>query len=296
MGKGLAYRFRQHYPLNFEHYALACQRGQVHIGHILFFSEEGKTIANFPTKDRWREDSRYEYIEAGLVDLKSQLISRTIASVALPPLGCGNGALEWCRVKPIIERHMADLDAHVYLHTPLNELPSAQAAGKLGAAHLVLMRLKGELAPFTHVRLHAAAALVDALCGKKLFDLEGQLDTLCWQIRVFQQTSGVSTARAQTLLHGRLTSAALEASLSKSDRAVTVASALVNSLHTDHEIELASAVVRAHKQMTDATADQVAASLWHPFAADEVRTMISRLQEAGVLERTLLGFRVKDLA
>ena len=293
MGKGLAYRFKQRYPLNNEYYTAACQRGQVRIGHILFFDEVDKTIANFPTKDKWREGSRYEYIEAGLEDLKAQLTSRAIASVAIPPLGCGNGGLEWHRVKSLIEKYLASLDAHVYLHTPLND-SSTGADYKLGVSHLVLMRLKCELEPFSASRLEAAATLVDTFCGEKLFCLVRQLDALCQQIRAFQQANDVSTDEAQNILCGNLTSASLEGVLSKSASAITTAVNIVNLLHTDHELELVVAVVCALKERADSTADEIAAVLWDRFINEEIRTMISWLEGVGIFERTLLGLRVKD--
>ena len=62
-----------------------------------------KYIINFPTKAHWRFPSRISWIEAGLEDMKRQLLAYDIKSVALPPLGCGNGGLDWNEVKPIIE-------------------------------------------------------------------------------------------------------------------------------------------------------------------------------------------------
>ena len=302
MGKGLAYRFRQHYPLNYEHYVAACQTGQVRIGHILFFDEAAKTIANFPTKDKWRDGSRYEYIEAGLVDLKIQLTSRAIASIAIPPLGCGNGGLEWHRVRPLIEKHLATLDAHVYLHTPLKDTPRAKANPRydLGLPHLVLLILKDKLCPFSTARLKSAALLSHLICARRLFDFEAtstqefvrQIDTLCGQIKAFKRGFGVDSLQAKEILHGRLTSSSIEAALSKTNDAIEKAAHLVNSLASEHDLDVAAAVLCALKGRADSSADEIARLICPRFAQDEVCAMIGCLEGAGILERTLLGFRV----
>lgn len=93
MGKGIAYQFKERFPQNNKNYVLACKSGKFSVGHVLFFNECGKTIANFPTKDKWREKSQYSYIETGLASLKQGVIEKHIASIAIPPLGCGSGGL-----------------------------------------------------------------------------------------------------------------------------------------------------------------------------------------------------------
>jgi hypothetical protein len=60
-----------------------------------------------------------EDIKAGLAALKDELEHRGIRSVAVPPLGCGNGGLDWRNVRPTIERGLKGLrDVHVILFTP----------------------------------------------------------------------------------------------------------------------------------------------------------------------------------
>jgi len=107
MGKGVALQFKLAFPENYEFYKKACRNGEVNPGKMLVFKTRGlenpKYIINFPTKVKWRENSRYEYIEDGLVDLISIIESNSIRSIALPPLGCGLGGLDWNKVRPIIE-------------------------------------------------------------------------------------------------------------------------------------------------------------------------------------------------
>jgi O-acetyl-ADP-ribose deacetylase (regulator of RNase III) len=113
MGKGLALQFKRRFPSNFEVYAAACGRGEVQVGRMLVVKIEGladpRFIINFPTKKHWRDPSRLEYVRAGLVALISEVKARNIRSIAIPPLGCGNGGLAWSEVRPLIEGALIEL-------------------------------------------------------------------------------------------------------------------------------------------------------------------------------------------
>ena len=113
MGKGIALQFRERFPQNYLAYKKACEMEQVQTGKMFVFKEQTmqgeKVIINFPTKKHWRHKSQYSYIEAGLQDLVKVLLQEQIGSVALPPLGCGNGGLEWPKVKQMIEKHLSPL-------------------------------------------------------------------------------------------------------------------------------------------------------------------------------------------
>jgi O-acetyl-ADP-ribose deacetylase (regulator of RNase III) len=128
MGKGIALQFKQAFPANFEDYAKACRSKTVQTGKIHIFATGNmvnpRFIINFPTKKHWREASRIEYIEQGLLDLKQVIAANGIRSIAVPPLGCGNGGLEWQVVKAKIEQALGDMagvDVWVY---PPNEAPA----------------------------------------------------------------------------------------------------------------------------------------------------------------------------
>jgi hypothetical protein len=77
-----------------------------------------KLIINFPTKVHWRSPSRYEYIEKGLDALKDLLSEKKVESIAIPPLGCGNGGLDWAKVRPIIENKLKGLDMEILVYEP----------------------------------------------------------------------------------------------------------------------------------------------------------------------------------
>ncbi|PXX61548.1 O-acetyl-ADP-ribose deacetylase (regulator of RNase III) [Nocardia tenerifensis] len=124
MGKGLALQFRRAYPEMFGAYRKACHRGEVQVGKMHIWETElaegPRYIINFPTKTQWRARSRLEDIESGLTDLVAVIGALDITSIAVPPLGCGYGGLEWSEVQPLIDsalRPVADLDVRVYSPT-----------------------------------------------------------------------------------------------------------------------------------------------------------------------------------
>lgn len=105
MGKGIALQFKQAFPENYKAYRAACDRDEVRMGEMFVFRTGRFTprwIVNFPTKKHWRSRSRLGDIEAGLADLRRTLEELDATSVAVPPLGCGNGGLDWDEVRPLI--------------------------------------------------------------------------------------------------------------------------------------------------------------------------------------------------
>lgn len=122
MGKGIALQFKQAYPESFKAYRVACRRGDVQLGEMFVFHTgrfSPRWIVNFPTKQHWRSRSRLRDIERGLVDLRRVLIELEAKSVAVPPLGCGNGGLDWDDVRPLIVSTLGDLESvDVLLYAP----------------------------------------------------------------------------------------------------------------------------------------------------------------------------------
>lgn len=123
MGKGIALQFKNAYPRNFKDYAAACKRGEVMTGRMFVHATQLLTtprfIVNFPTKRHWKERSRLEYVQFGLVDLVRIVGELGIESIAVPPLGCGNGGLGWADVEPLIREAFEALPSvRVLLYPP----------------------------------------------------------------------------------------------------------------------------------------------------------------------------------
>lgn len=104
MGKGLALQFKKAFPENFAAYERASKAGEVQIGkmHVVERLASPRFIINFPTKKHWRQPSKLEYVRDGLRDLVVEVRRLQIGAIAIPPLGCGNGGLDWARVRPLI--------------------------------------------------------------------------------------------------------------------------------------------------------------------------------------------------
>lgn len=113
MGKGIALQFKEAFPNNFKRYVELCKSKELQPGKLLVVKEqtlEGeKIIVNFPTKTEWRLKSKYEYIEEGLKALLVVIKVHQIKSIAIPPLGCGNGGLKWEKVKMLITQYLSEL-------------------------------------------------------------------------------------------------------------------------------------------------------------------------------------------
>lgn len=117
MGRGIALQFKNTFPANFKAYVAACKLGEVQPGRMFVFDTGKLTsprfIINFPTKRHWRDKSRIEDIRSGLNALVEEVRSRGIRSIAIPPLGCGLGGLDWPQVRSLIERAMMGLEVEV---------------------------------------------------------------------------------------------------------------------------------------------------------------------------------------
>jgi O-acetyl-ADP-ribose deacetylase (regulator of RNase III) len=163
MGRGIALQFKKTYPDNFKTYAAACKRNEVQPGKMLVF-ETGRMInprylINFPTKRHWKGKSRIEDIEAGLAALVQEIRARNITSIAIPPLGCGLGGLDWSEVRPRIEaalREFSDLKVVIYEPglSPSNERANVSSdvpkmtPGRASLVALIERYLNGLLDPF----------------------------------------------------------------------------------------------------------------------------------------------------
>lgn len=139
MGKGIALQFKKAFPENYKAYAKACKNNEVKIGKMFVYQTgfldsniHSKYIINFPTKEHWRGNSKIEYIEEGLDDLYNVIQNLNIKTLAMPPLGCGNGGLNWSDVKKLIINKLSPIeDLILYLYEPrISVLKTTSLVGK----------------------------------------------------------------------------------------------------------------------------------------------------------------------
>lgn len=127
MGKGIALMFKEAFPENTLAYQTASKREEVEVGRM-FVTERlellggPKWIINFPTKKHWRHPSKIEWIELGLTDLRRVIESKKLRSIAIPPLGSGNGGLNWSEVRALIQRQLGSLhDVEILVYEPTSK-------------------------------------------------------------------------------------------------------------------------------------------------------------------------------
>ena len=148
MGKGIALMFKERFGENFRLYAAACKAKQVQTGRM-FVTEVNELdgprwIVNFPTKQHWRAPSQLAWVTEGLQDLRRFLIEQKVKSIAIPPLGAGNGGLEWDEVREQIEATLGDLDTEIMVFEPTRQYQNvAKRAGveKLTPARALIAEL-----------------------------------------------------------------------------------------------------------------------------------------------------------
>jgi O-acetyl-ADP-ribose deacetylase (regulator of RNase III) len=131
MGKGIALQFKRAYPEMFRQYERACKAGDVQVGKMHVWPTGQLTgprfIINFPTKRHWKGKSQMSWIDAGLADLATVIHEHQIVSIAVPPLGAGNGRLSWPDVRSHIEASLGGLDeVRVLVFEPVGAPPAAE--------------------------------------------------------------------------------------------------------------------------------------------------------------------------
>lgn len=148
MGKGIALMFKERFDENFRRYAAACKAKEVRVGKMFITQvhelDGSRWIVNFPTKQHWRAPSRMEWVVEGLQDLRRFLIEQQVQSIAIPPLGAGNGGLKWVDVREQIELALGDLDIDILVFEPTKQYQNvAKRAGveKLTPARALIAEL-----------------------------------------------------------------------------------------------------------------------------------------------------------
>lgn len=309
MGKGIAYQFKEKFPENNKYYVSACKSGTFFVGQILFFAENDKIIANFPTKDKWREKSQYSYIETGLDALVKGINENHISSIAIPPLGCGNGGLDWNVVKKMISDKFQDSTANIVIYEPSKQFtPKGIEIPKMTASHLILMKLKGQLPKFNKLRLQKAAYFLNIFSGTDYFKFEEykfgpyahSIEILSQQIKAFQESYHVTTVGAEEILYNNLISNTVKATVEKYKLSILKSTSFVNSIDSNHELEIAAtivAIVRTNPQFSD---DEIVEYFLHNwpkydknrFEEEEIKESIRRLVKSKIIQHELIGYSV----
>lgn len=308
MGKGIAYQFKLRYPKNYADYRKTCQNGNLYPGKLHYFSENGKIIINFPTKDKWRNPSRMEYIESGLTELISLIPQLSIRSIAIPPLGSGNGGLIWVQVRELIEEKLSVLskkiDIIIYEPSKPHILPPVQEP-HLSTSALVLMELKANLNRFSSIRLQKAAYFMDIFSHSHYFKFDRykygpyshSIDVISRNIKAYQTYHHATTEEAKTILYRKLISDSVNNSLTKLQPYIDQACAFVNGVPHDHDLECLATVCYL-VETGYATSDQATVSAFldwsedkaNRFSQPEIIHALCVLTNHGIIDKNLEGY------
>lgn len=314
MGKGIAYQFKLQFPDTNADYVRACRRGEVRPGQLHIFRERGKIVINFPTKDNWREKSKLEYIESGLDDLLRKVPALGIQSIAIPPLGSGNGGLVWSEVRGLIERKlngMSDL-VDIFLYEPSKgNSNKPQREPKLSTSALILMEMKENLHRFNALRLQKTAYFTNVVASEEYFVFKAHkygpyahsIDIVSRRIREFQNYHETTTTQeAFRILLSELISSNVQRTLDRLTPGIHFACQFVNSIDTDHELECLSTVCYIVSQQGPILEHDIvrAFSEWSSrksriFSESEIRTSLEKLCDAGFVEHGLVGYQINRM-
>lgn len=313
MGKGIAYQFKLKFPKNNELYVKACKKGEFKIGSILSCFEGGKTIINFPTKDEWRKNSKYEYIDTGMNTLIKIIPDLNIESIAFPPLGCGNGGLEWMKVKEILLQYLEPLknNYEIVIYEPSGVINDNEVkkAPKLNASHLILMKIKLELTKFNKTRLQKTGYLLNYFAEEDYFKFEAynfgpyanSISILSREIKEFQEYYNFDTKRAVEWASNTMISESVIAKLRKYESSIEKATSFVNSIKTDKELELITTILFliSNNSPIDFPTLKEKFKSWsehkaESFSDNEIEEGVNSLLKENLLKRSLMGLEASS--
>lgn len=309
MGKGIAYQFKLKFPENNNDYVKACKSGKLHIGSIHWYFEDGILIVNFPTKDKWRERSQMHYIEVGLDQLVQLIIEKEIKSIALPPLGCGNGGLNWNDVKILIENKLESVKDNIDI---LIYEPSAsykvvpKEAPKLSLSGLILLQIKLHLDKFGFIRLQKTAYFMNYFLGEEYFKFDKfhygpyshSIDVISRSIREYQTYYNISNSKdTYDAVYKVICSKKIEQQLEKMIPAIERASRYVNEIESDKKLEGIATVlyiVKQNNMMFDQEEIVDFFKKWSEdkekrFSEEEIMQCIDYLENTGIILKNICG-------
>ena len=317
MGKGLAYQFKKKFPETYIDYSKVCKAGKLTPGQLHYHiekekiiinlpTEKEKIIVNFPTKSSWREKSKMEYIEKGLDALILLIKQLNIKSIAIPPLGCGNGGLVWGNVKDLIISKLGEIasDIDIYLYAPSSTSSSMLLAEpQLDESALILMEIKQHLSIFNTDRLQKAAFFTDLFSRGMHFDFRihdygvwsYSIFKIAKEIKEFQQYHNTtSTKEAQKILYSKLISDSVNKHLQEALEPIQKACNLVNSVSDNQELECLTVICFLISQTDGITEAEIVNRVkW--FSEEEIKNAIQRLYDEGMLTKnpTSYNFSLK---
>lgn len=314
MGKGIAYQFKMQFPEMNKEYVNKCKRNELIPGKLHCYNTGSKFIINFPTKNKWREKSKMEYITSGLDELIEVIKANSISSIAIPPLGSGNGGLIWSEVKEVIIQKLTDISQNVdiYIYEPShNHITIATSEPQMSLSALILMNIKFNLSKskFNKICLQKTAYFMNILSNTEYFHFKKakygpfdySIDVVSKNIQEYQKYHNVhTTEEAYTILMQKLISQTTQEKLDFYIPFIKQATAFTNQFETTEAVEGAGTalfiiqqndridlpdIVRQFKEWSEDKAAR--------FPEKSVISAVNSLEKFGFIENTFLGYRIK---
>lgn len=307
MGKGIAHQFKRAFPAMFEDYAAKCRAGKVKLGEVTFFRESTRIIINFPTKGHWKSKSRIEDIATGLQSLRALIEREKIRSIALPPLGCGNGGLPWPAVKQVILSELSEIGSvDIEVYEPAGHFESRVAREpKVSLGHFVLAGLRAGLEAPTRLNIQKAAYFFNVFSGTDYFRFTEYkygpycigIEPMFNTIRDYLAYTKMDVNKMLTDGIGRRLAGSDADRLSTWTPVINTVSEFCNRNSSNLEaLATAHAVIAKHEP---AKIDEIVEHFlsWSPekserFTPTDVHAAIKTLETQGLITRTLLGLEL----
>lgn len=314
MGKGIAYQFKLRFPNNNIDYVKVCKSKQLIVGKLHYFREDNKVIINFPTKDKWREKSKIEYIIQGLDELIKLIPKLNVKSIAIPPLGCGNGGLEWNEVKQILLQKLNNLDKQYefFIYEPskgYSATPKEQP--KLSVSSLVLMDIKLKLNRFNSLRLQKTAYFTNIFLGEAYFKFEkhkyGPYDNsiliISKNIKSFQDYYGTkNTKEAYEIAYSIMISDKSKNKLLHLKPAIEKACKYVNKVKSDKDLECISTIMFLIENNNLVCEEEIINLFrgWSQdkaerFSEDDIKCGLQYLMKTNIILKSFVGYEINKI-
>lgn len=310
MGKGLAYQFKLMYPEMNKDYVNACKRGDVVIGRMHTYQTNDKLIINFPTKNQWRKPSKMEYIKQGIEDLIRIINEQKIKSIAIPPLGSGNGGLDWSEVIDLLSTSLESIqDVDVYIHEPGKFAPNkAKHKPKLTLAALLLLDIKRGLRDsfFNQITLQKTAFFMDVKLAKPYFHFkkykfgpyDHSIDIVSRNIKEYLEYHSIQDVDiAYQSVKNEIISKKVNDAYESMQKPLQKAITFVNSLTSIKQVECVATVLFIVQQADGITEEEIINQFteWSQrkaveFTIADIKNSIELLLDAGYIEETLVGY------
>lgn len=313
MGKGIAYQFKLKYPNNNKDYVKACKTKSLVIGKLHYFLEDNKVIINFPTKDKWRQKSKIEYITSGLDELLKILPQLKIKSIAIPPLGCGNGGLEWKNIKTILIEKFTPVENvyEILIYEPSKSYISIpKKEPKLYLSHLVLMNIKFNLNKFNKVRLQKTCFFLDVFSDKNYFKFkkgdfgpyDNNISILSRQISEFQSYHNITdTKKAYELAYKELISKKYNEKLNNLKPLIYKACEYVNKIEDNKNLEGIATTLFLIQNNDIKNEQQLIFKFknWSKdkadrFSENDIKNALKYLLDSAIILESFTGYQVND--